>query len=77
MNQIFLNKQEKSDLKKQQVLFYQNVKRQSYLASLKSGVEKLDRDQLLKIPSALSKLKSNGHNLDVNKWKTIPIDFKN
>ena len=45
------------------------------LASLKLDVEKIDIDTLEKVPSGLNTLKSKIDNLDVNKLKTVPIDF--
>ena len=45
------------------------------LASLISGVNKLDIDKLEKVPTCLNSLKSKVDKLDVDKLVSVPIDL--
>ena len=57
----------KSDLKGATDADTSKLAKKAGLASLKSDVEKLDIDKLVKVPSGLSSLKSKVDNLDVDK----------
>ena len=55
----------KQVLKMQQVLIHQILQKKTYLATLKSDVDKLDINKLKNVPTNLSNLKSKVDKLDV------------
>ena len=44
---------------------------------MKAGVDKLDINNLVNVPSALNILKTKVGDLDVLKLKIVPVDLKN
>ena len=58
-----------------QVLIHQILIKKTYLAKLKSDINKLDIDKLKNIPSGLSNLKSKVDKLDVDKLLPVPVDL--
>ena len=63
----------KSDLKMQRVFIHWILLKKTYLAHLKSDIDKLDIDKLKNVPSGLNNLKSKVSKLDVG--KLIPVPF--
>ena len=57
----------KADLKKGAGVYISKWAKKVYLASLKSGVNKLDIDKLKNVPTNLKNLKSKIDKLDVDK----------
>ena len=47
-----------------------------YNIALKAEVDKLDINQLINVPTSLNNLKTNVHDLDVGKLKSVPGEFK-
>ena len=43
---------------------------------MKAEVDKLDINKLVNIPTSLNNLKTKVHDLDLGKFKTVPVDFK-
>ena len=64
--------QKKSDLKNATGVDTSQFAKKADLASLKSDVEKLDIDELEKLPSSLNSLKSKVDDLVVDKVKPVP-----
>ena len=58
-----------------QVLIHQILIKKTYLAKLKSDINKLDIDKLKNIPSGLSNLKSKVDKLDVDILLPVPVDL--
>ena len=44
--------------------------------ALKAEVDKLVNNKLVKVPTSLNDLKTKVDDLDVDKFKTVPIDLK-
>ena len=44
--------------------------------ALKAGVDKLDINKLVNVPTSLNNLKTKVDDLDVGKLKTVPVDLK-
>ena len=65
----------KSDLKNVTGVDTSDFDKKSYLANLKSDVNKLDIDKLKNVTEGLSSLKSTGDKLDVWKLETTPVDL--
>ena len=57
------------------MLIHQILVKKAGLRSLKSDTDKLDIDELEKVPSGSSNLKSKVDKLDVNKLKPVPVDL--
>ena len=43
---------------------------------MKAGVDTLDINKLVNVPTGLNKLKAKVNDLDVSKLKTVPVDLK-
>ena len=56
-------------------MIHQLLLKKTYLANLKSDVDKLDIDKLKNIPSGVSNLKSKVDKLDIGKLETTPVDL--
>ena len=47
-----------------------------YNIALKAEVDKLDINQLINVPTSSNNLKTNVHDLDVGKLKSVPGELK-
>ena len=74
------NYKAKSDLKNATAILNQKLRicyKKTDLANLKSGVDKLDIDELINVPSCLISLKKAVDKLDVGKLETTPeVDYR-
>ena len=66
----------KSDFKNATGVDISKFAKKDDLANVKSDVDKLDIDKLIKVPSSLNSLKSKVDKWDVDKLEPVPVDFK-
>ena len=65
----------KSDFKNATSVDTSNLAKKTYLANLKSDIDKLDNDKLKNVPRNLTNLKSKVDKLDIGKLETTPVDL--
>ena len=46
------------------------------IIALKAKVDKLEINKLVNVPTRLNNLQTKVHDLDVDKLKTVPVDFE-
>ena len=59
-----------------QVLMYLIQLHKKNFIPLKAEIDKVDFNKLVNVPTSLNDLKTKVHDLNVSKWKTLPIDLK-